>query len=62
MRHRPGRGYVRDALAVGGRLDPDLHAGRGHVELLGHSRPMTRLRLPFSGHPTGEFLEEAGLV
>lgn len=38
------------------------HLDRMHVDLLSRVRPVTSLALPFSGHPSGEFLKEVGLV
>ncbi|MDQ1079564.1 tetratricopeptide repeat protein [Pseudoroseomonas cervicalis] len=41
--------------------DP-LHPDARHVELLRACRPLTEMKLPFSGHPSGNFLQQTGLI
>lgn len=42
--------------------DPAHAFDRHHVELIAHEMPVRRIALPFSGHPSGTYLGECGLL
>lgn len=54
------QGLSRDARVVV-LYDPH-HPDARHVDLLRARRPITEMKLPFSGHPSGNFLQQAQLI
>lgn len=56
-------GYtVSDKTAYYVVYDPWEKLDRMHVDAIRTVLPIQELRLPFSGHPSGEFLREAGII